>query len=73
MSEEMLFSQFTPYTGKIYSYFVKLFPHNLGILYEVLKISVIQSDIRATAENRLRSTGVPALPASLGLAILENC
>ncbi len=29
------------------------------ILYEVLKISVIQSDIRATPENRLRSTDVP--------------
>ncbi len=37
------------------------------ILYEVPKISVIQSDIRATAENRLRSTDVPAFPASLGL------
>ncbi len=42
---------------------------SLVILYEVPKISVIQSDIRATAENRLRSTDVPALPASL---ILES-
>ena len=37
------------------------------ILYEVPKFSVLQSDIRAPEENRLRSTDVPALPASLGL------
>ncbi len=44
------------------------------ILYEVPKFSVLQSDIRAPEENRLRSTDVPASLGlkSAGTSVLRN-